>query len=546
MKKVKKFIVYGRVSAEEQRHNTSVKAQLSGVKEDVKANNPEAIHVKDFTDVASARSDKRPGLQAALSFCKWYNQVNKDAPVTHLLVLIFDRFFRNRDKSGEYRLLFGKVGVEINSTREWVDYQDSGQVIVLSVREALAQAESMKNSERTKRGIESRLKDGWWIFNAPLGYKKAETLDHLGRRGVLVDDPVALAKRKAMEAIATGESVKKAWQDNGGVKVLGSYNNFLEKLINPFDLGLIDHTFKDGRHIQVKGRHEAIVTEGLQRAVHTAVNRKTQTVNQTERLARNPARQIVLCPNCHYPMTSSTPSSRGVRHEYYSCYTSQSRAACGKKNIKRSVVHSHLENLLVSVQLGPEAIKKLEKKANKQIGKRALQQDLNRAIEINETQQARKSRALAMRLDGELSLADYQEACRNAETASKNVDRCRLAVHGYDEMRKGLSSIFKDIGPAIAKGFSEGADPQLALKAHSFLRMLAPEGVCLDPKTGVFGINNWNQILCGTGLLSVTYDKIKAGLPGDVPRNPAGGGRPGLIGIQLHRHLVQEYIQKYA
>ena len=548
---IKNYASYGRVSSQEQKKNTSVGTQLESVTRTALEMSPDAVCVKQFTDVASARSFERPGLKEAYSYIKWYNQV-ANTPIGHFLVHAWDRFGRNRDKSAEMRNKFKDIGTEVNAVTEWVNYNDSGEIIVHSVREAIAEAESMKNSERTKRGQLQRMRDGFWIFDVHKGYRKSDVLNSNGTRSIVIDELPARAKAKALEMIASGVGKKSAWRQCGEREMLGSYNAFIESLLSPFDLGMIDYTFPNGQRVHTEGRHPAIVTKELQGKARAAMKtREVAPTRQTERLIRNPARQVICCPKCGKPMPSSTPKGRNVRHEYYSCYRSVKRGACGKFNIRRSIAHSYIFDLLSTVSLGEEALKRMERKANQAIGKTALLADLRKAIEKNDVAQRRKQSAFDMRLDKEISQKDYDRANKIADNAEEAVNEARLSVQGYEVMRTKLSTVFENIGPAIAKGFTDDATPRQAMKAHHFLNMLFPSGLCLDPETGTFGTEEMNRILCGTGLLSVSY----AGLNNEAPtltagaygQNPEKGGRPVVIRtLGDDKRLVDSYLAKYA
>ena len=537
-----KYVSYGRVSSQEQKKNTSVRGQLQLIDQDVQQMFPGSTKVKEFTDVASAWEGDRPGLLKAYRYLKWYQQV-ADYPATHLLVLVGDRFYRNKDKAGEWRTKFKEIGIEINATREWVDYQDSGQVIVQSVREALAQAESMKNSERTKRGMRQRMREGDWIFDVHLGYRKSDVLDESGRRAIVIDPEAARLKVKALSLIAGGMTMKTAWRECGGREKLGSYNAFTENLISPFDLGLIDYTFPDGERIQARGNHPPIVTKELQNAAKRQMKaRERSQPRKTERLARNPLRQVLCCPKCGGKLTSSTPR-RGKRiNEYYSCY----QRGC-TYNLRRAKAHRHMHDLVMSIQAGPEAVKRLEKKANQTVAKNALQADLRAAIAQNDVRQQRLAKALDMRLDGEIDASDLVHAKKLAQQTQERVNECRLAVEGFEQMRAKMSAAFANIGESVAVGLKDDAPPEMALKCHDFLKMLFPDGLCLVPETTIFGTSKPNQILVSTGLLSVSYEGLEPNYPLFQADSSESGGKPGTIRtLSTDGVMLDSYLRKYA
>jgi len=80
---------------------------------------------------------------------------------------------------------------------------------------------------------------------------------------------------------------------------------------------------------------------------------------------------------------------------------------------------------------------------------------------------------------------------------------------------------------------------------------LAPDGLCLVPGTDTFRIKSFNQVLCGTGLLSVSYEGIEKWPPTDLvggqTTESVRGGRGGLIRtLADHKALVDAYLRAFG
>lgn len=552
-----KYITYGRVSAQEQRKNTSVEAQLRLNQEGMTTRFPKSVCVKEFTDVATATSSKRPGLTQALSYVKWHNQVAK-VPIDYIIVLEWDRFFRNRDLSGEYRGKFKACGVEVNAINEWTDYNDGGAVVMLSVREGLAQSESMKNSSRTKRGMRERMRKGYWIFSAPLGYKKTDELHPNGVKKVLIDEGVAQQKNRCLSFIAGGMNAKAAWKMCGGFEVLKSYNNFMEKIINPFDLGIIDHTYPDGERIQVEGMHPAIATKELQLAAHRAMIRYKKAkakagdrdVRLTKSLAVFPARQVLRCPNCGRGLTSCTPRMRnGDRAAYYSCPNNQCRP---QYNLRKDTAHADLHELFMGVNLSASAIAQLDQVAKFNIdeAERVLKTETKTLIAKLATQHTRVANLVNMLADGNATPEDVKLARSQVGPLQDRLNENKAVVDAYLSSRGKMMEAFRNIGPSLAKGLKEGAKQELSLKLNHFLKVLFPDGLWHLPETGAFGTTEINKAFVRTDLFSVSYTILKTGFQPPKTENPVRGGKACANGtirsLTSDASLLAEYLKKYS
>lgn len=545
-----RYLAYGRVSSEEQRNNSSVGNQFETIEVRMVRLFESPKLIKKFSDVASARSDKRPGLQSALSYAKWHNQVANE-PLTHFVVSVWDRFFRNTSKSGKYSSAFKDIGVEVNAVEEWVNFNDSGDVVLHSVRQGIAEGESIKNGNRTKAGMRAKMRAGYWVFNPKLGYRSTG-LRYPNEAPIIVpDEEVARAKVRLLSFVAGGMNIKSAHRQCGGREVLGSYNNLMDRLFDPFDLGLIDHTYPDGVRVQVQGRHAPIVTKELQLAAYRAYQKgkrqtKVRISKRQESLIQFPLRQIIRCPQCGGGCTSSTPLQRnGQRAAYYSC-------SCGKckpgYNLRRDITHELAAKAFSTIKPSQDTIKELNDMAKKDLGdgKQVLTTEINALIKKHEAQQKRLQNAVNLRLDGELSTEDLRLTRRIADQIEEDLNEARASLVNYEAMQKQIGSAFENIGQVLSEAITNPKSQQMAIQANHFLTMLFPDGICYHKQSNTFRTGELNRALVGTGLITVDYTCISTGFPVHCTGNPEGGRKAGLIRtLATDRQSVELYLRKY-
>ena len=138
--------------------------------------------------------------------------------------------------------LFREIGVEVNSPFEPIDFNTVDYTLMLSIRFAMAEAESNKISERTKDGINQSNRKGYFTGTAPFGYKRQEThhrtLTGKKRKILNPDENAPIVKeiyRRFIDGEERGELFKE-YSNKVGIK----RTNFYRLFENPIYMGFID------------------------------------------------------------------------------------------------------------------------------------------------------------------------------------------------------------------------------------------------------------------------------------------------------------------
>ena len=162
--KMNNAVSYVRVSTTEQAEfGYSLKAQEQLCREYAKRNNYNVSKV--FIEKGeSAKTTNRTELKNMLSYIK--SSKNK---VNALIIYKMDRLSRDLFDTLSIRITLKHLNIELKSVTEPFDDSPHG-IFIANFFSSMAQLENDIRSERTKLGMAEAIKEGRWLWNAPLGY----------------------------------------------------------------------------------------------------------------------------------------------------------------------------------------------------------------------------------------------------------------------------------------------------------------------------------------------------------------------------------------
>jgi DNA invertase Pin-like site-specific DNA recombinase len=293
---------------------------------------------------ASAKSADRQQLQAALKYCS-----ARPGRVDFFIVHKLDRFARNHEDHVFMKLAFRRVGTELVSATETIGQNASGKLLEV-VLSGIAEFDNNQRTERTKQGMLERVRQGIWVWPAPLGYRRP----HRGAN-IVPDERIAPLIRAAFEQYATGAYTYKAVAETAGRNGLRTkYGNVprlqeVEKLLhNPLYAGVIAVWGQ-----RFPGSFTPIVSQELFERCQPGAELRAHAAPRHLENPLFPLRRLVVCSRCGEYLTGSCSTGRkGIRYPYY-----HHRA----QRCPASVSHpkQHLETqfvqLLESIQPDPKA-----------------------------------------------------------------------------------------------------------------------------------------------------------------------------------------------
>lgn len=304
----KRGIIYCRVSSIEQVDGTSLESQERMCREYADREGVEVLEV--YVDRGeSAKTADRPEFLKAISYC-----AKKTNQVDFFIVYKLDRFARNQDDHVAVRAKLKQYNVALRSVTEPIDSTSTGRLME-NILSSFAEFDNSIRTERSSNGMKERLKQGIWVWPAPIGYKRLE------KGGVLVLDTdahfVRLAFNEYVKGTYTYKSLatflfEKGFRSKTGKKV--ELQTIQKMIHNQLYCGVVS---KPEWGIEVKGQHEPIVSEALFYKCQGA-GRSHKGTKKQEKNPKFPLRRLVVCEWCQQPLTGSFSTGRsGKRYPYY-------------------------------------------------------------------------------------------------------------------------------------------------------------------------------------------------------------------------------------
>ena len=321
---------YFRVSTTEQANtNYSLTTQEAKFKHFCTSNTLPVVKV--FIDKHSARTDARPEFQQMLRFLK-----ENRRKVSHLIVSDLSRLARNVVDQGQTVVLLGELGIKLVSIDEPNLDESAAGKLLQNVLGSMSQWFSDSLSEKTKSRMEAGVKQGRWLWVAPVGYTNAN-------KQIIVDTERAPLVVKAFELVASGnfatiDAVRRQITALGLQTRKGralTKQTFARMLNNPFYCGWI---VSGGN--KYRGTHTPLISEELFESVQTRLNAKsTPHVRSNEDF---PLRGFIKC-TCGGALTAGW--SKGKMGKHYARYWCWAKG-CAGTGIAREELELHWIDLL--------------------------------------------------------------------------------------------------------------------------------------------------------------------------------------------------------
>lgn len=306
------------------------------------------INVVDvFRDDMTGGSIDRPGMKAMLSLLK-----NHRGEGCVVIIDDISRFARDVRGHWDLRDLLREAGGQLVSPRmEFKDDADSR--MVENMMATFAQHQREKNAEQTKNRMRARVMNGYWPFQAPVGYKYQSAR---GQGRVLVrDEPVASVVQEALEGYASSRfenqaEVMRFLQDNPlfPKDSRGIVRNQRVSILlrNVVYAGYVEAP-KWGVPLR-EGQHEGLISLKTFQRIQYRIQGASPTPKRKNLNEDFPLRGHVVCADCATPLTACWSKGSHGRYPYYHC-PKRGCASYGK-SIRRDRIEGEFVELLKSIQ----------------------------------------------------------------------------------------------------------------------------------------------------------------------------------------------------
>lgn len=276
----RRVVIYARVSTEHEAQISALENQVDWYKP-ILAARPEWELVGQYIDegITGTSAEKRPQFMKMI----------RDAKLKKFDMIItreVSRFARNTVDTLQYTRELKAKGVEVFFINDNIKTFDGDGELRLTIMATLAQDESRKTSARVKSGQQTSMNNGTFYGNGNiLGYKRHQELlpDNKKKVDFLIDPEQAETVRLIYDMYLAGNGLTKIKEEleRQGRKTAMGKTRWYETVIghvlkNTFYCGIITYhkeytpdyltqkkikNYGEIELIQVKGRHEPIITE---------------------------------------------------------------------------------------------------------------------------------------------------------------------------------------------------------------------------------------------------------------------------------------------
>ena len=272
-----------------------------------------------FPDDASGGGDfmRRPGMVALLSFL--------DAQPHKKYVVIFDdlkRFARDTQFHIMLRQELSRRGATVECLNFRFEDTPEGK-FAETIFAAQSELEREQNRRQTIQKMKARVEKGYYVFNAPVGYKYERNAQH--GKLLVPQEPIASIIREALEGYAIGRfqsqvEVKYFLDAQPAYPKCSLYGvrpqRVHELLTRPVYAGMVEApTWNVTRR---KGHHKGVISIETYKRVQDRIAGKKKAPTRLDLHEDFPLRGFVLCSDCEKPLTACWSRSKtGRAYPYY-------------------------------------------------------------------------------------------------------------------------------------------------------------------------------------------------------------------------------------
>ena len=338
-------VLYCRVSSVKQTVvGTGLDSQETRCREFARMKGYEVAQV--FSDDVSGSLTDRPGMKAMLA---WLRRRRVKGSV----VIIDDvsRLARGLQAHLELRNAITRAGGVLESPS--IEFgEDPDSILVENLLASVSQHQRQKNGEQTKNRMKARVQNGYWVMQAPAGYRYERVT---GRGKMLVrDEPVASVVREALEGFASGR-----FETQADVQRFLDGNPLFPRdrrgVIRNHRVTILLKQCLYAGYLEMPrwgiallpAQHEPLISFETYRKIQDRLAGGAYAPRQRNMNEDFPLRGYVLCDDCGTPLTACWSKGQYRRHPYYLC-PKRGCASYGK-SIRRDVIEGEFETLLRSM-----------------------------------------------------------------------------------------------------------------------------------------------------------------------------------------------------
>ena len=242
------------------------------------------------------------------------------------------------------------IGIDVHFAHEAIDLNSRGGRLSADIQAVVASDFIRNLRDEVKKGIYGRLKQGYYPFKAPPGYRDN------GKGQLKTIDPIqGPLMREAFETYVAGShglhSLRAHMSARGLRNTTGrpfNVSGLALTLANPFYYGLLvvqGQTFV--------GKHEPLISKALFDACRARAAGRLVSPTREWGKAENNFRGLIVCQSCNRRLYVETQKG----HVYYRCHTNACKGTC----LSESLVQAAIDLPLSYLPTPPVLIESLER-----------------------------------------------------------------------------------------------------------------------------------------------------------------------------------------
>ncbi len=347
MKSNGKSVVYCRVSSQAQlRKGDGLASQETRCREYAK-HKGYSVEEVFYDEGISGKLLDRAKMRELLQFLK---KNAKDEPIV-IIIDDISRLARDLETHIRLRTAIADAGGKLESPA--IEFgEDSDSRLVEHLLASVAAHQREKNAEQVKNRMRARVQNGYWVFNAPIGYKYERKSSH--GKVLVADEPVASIVVEALIGFATGrfetQSEVKHFllskpgfpRDGCGTIHITKVREMLERVLYT---GYMEYK-PWGIPLQ-PGKHQPLIDFRTYNQIQDRLYSQAKAPVRKDIKEDFPLRGFVLCASCQTPMTACWSAGRSGKYPYYLCR--QKGCSDCKKSVRKETIEHEFEEMLQKV-----------------------------------------------------------------------------------------------------------------------------------------------------------------------------------------------------
>ncbi len=432
-----KAVIYCRVSTKRQaKEGNGLESQETRCREYASFRGHDVVRV--FTDDMSGSLMGRPGMLAMLAYLKKNKKDN-------IVVIIDDisRLARGIEAHLKLRAEISNAGGLLESPS--IEFgTDSDSQLVEHLLASVSQHQRQKNGEQAKNRMRARMLNGYWVFNAPIGYKYERSPN--GGSVLVRVEPIASIIGEGLEGYASGRfnsqaEVKRFFESHPQFPLCrhGFLTNEQVKRIMTYPVYAGYVECKVWQVAMRKGQHQGVISFETFMKVQERLSGKSYAATRMDVHEAFPMRGFVLCGECHHPMTANFSKGRSGSYPYHVCR----HRGCSKngKSVARDKLHAAFQSMLAAMTPSPEFVRLLDKLFRKRWAEAdSKAKEASATLKLEAAAFEKKIGQLMERIlesESPTVIAAYERKVEELERqkllAHEKVSRCGTVAKGYDE-----------------------------------------------------------------------------------------------------------------